>query len=207
MTTDRTGEVVFVKIGTTGRQVYNDRIVELAAVAADAKALTPGDSLYLKVEYDDDVAPRDNLRIEYGEGIGSRTVDPEWWSDEAHVRDERGAMTAFAQFLRNHASVKKMSSVESRPIVEVARILGHGVGRFEFPFIRQWFSNRRVWLPADLFALDTLHAAALGSLGMISTAPYVSFVAAEMEAFDAATGAQGICYAVIDRVRELVEAK
>ena len=132
------------------------KIIQLAAVAVDEEWQVL-DSFEVKIEFVPKPADADALRM--------NSYDKETWTTEAI--DSALAARSFAQFLKKHASVRKISK-QGHPY-SVAQLVGHNASAFDMPRLIALFQEHRELLPASFEVLDTLHLARwLRSLGALN---------------------------------------
>lgn len=132
--------IVFFDLETGGLDPLRHPIIQLAAVAVDAK-------------WNESTAEPEALAV--------NSFDAKVWEREAVGQLE--AMERTADLFRRHATMQKISA-KGRPY-SVARLAAHNAP-FDCGFLVQWFKSAGMFCPAACFEpLDTLSLARWASLG------------------------------------------
>lgn len=118
--------------------------IQIAAIAVDA-VWNEIDRFERKILFDVAAATPEALNV--------NSFDEFAW-DAQGVRKE-AAISDFAAFLSQHASVRKVSQRTGRPYT-VARLCGHNIATFDKPRLDADFRFLGVFLPADYGVMDTL---------------------------------------------------
>ena len=175
--------IVFFDLETGGLDPARHPIIQLAAVATDARdGLRELGAIELKVKFDPAAADP--------EALAGNSYDADAWERDAHPGHV--AAGALSGFLRAHSTVEKTSARTGRAY-RVARLAGHNAAAFDWQFLRSWYDRLGSFLPADYRVLDTLQLAAwlaysrggeVGGLGLSDLAARLG-VEREGEAHDA----------------------
>ena len=136
--------LVFVDLETTGGQAWRP-IMQIAAVAV-TRTGQELETFERKLRF---AEKRATLRA-----LRKREYQQASWHREA----QRPAEVArdFAAFLTRHATVR-VTGQQGRPL-PVAQLVAHNAA-FDGPFLRHWFAQQRMFLPADYRVYCTLQRA------------------------------------------------
>ena len=148
------GTIVFFDLETGGTKwwphVLNGKvipmnpIIQIAAIAVNEGSYDEVAVFEQKIEFHPEHAELDALAI--------NSYDEEIWRTEAVPASL--ANRAFDRFLRRHASIKKIS-LNGNPY-RVASLAGHNAAAFDLPFLRAWYDQMDLFLPAAFQVLDTM---------------------------------------------------
>ena len=135
---------VYVDIETAGLEIHRP-IIQLAAIAVDQE-LHELEQFETKIHFDESNACPDALRkIHYRRAEWKRTAIP-----------PKTAAWSFAKFLRRHAAVELYRRDLS--VFRVAQLASHN-SQFDGPFLKAWFEQLDIFLPASYRVFCTLQRA------------------------------------------------
>ena len=135
---------VYFDLETSGLSPYSE-ITQIAAIAVDWH--TSEKSVFeTKLKFDVERANERALEINH--------YSPEAWAD---APAQAKGLELFANFLRNHTTLKKYSKRGN--IYMVAQLVGHNAAAFDFPILSNSFRRNKLFLPADYHIRDTLQLA------------------------------------------------
>ena len=121
-------------------------IIQIAAVAVDAR-LRELETFEVKIRFQVDGRSRKSAVV--------RCFEPTVWKRLA--RQPRDAARQFAEFLRRHATIDRVSARPGRPY-RVAQLAAHNAD-FDGPRLRHWFRRQNQYFPASRRVLCTLQRA------------------------------------------------
>lgn len=141
----REPRIVFFDLETTGLDPRQHPIIQIGAVAVDAK-LAAIESFEVKVQFNRRNANRNSLRKNhYQPGVWARQAVP-----------PRVAAERFADFLRGHATTPMLAA--DGATYHVAQLAAHNAA-FDGPFLQAWYARLKVYLPAGRHVLCTMQRA------------------------------------------------
>jgi hypothetical protein len=134
--------LVFFKCVVSGPVPKKDRILEFAGIAYDCLNYQVTEEVHVEIE----CGAHERLTAR----VGNLAV-PEY--EQVFPIGETEALAQIAAFLGRHSTVEKVSKAKQQKF-RVARLVGHGVAKLDFPMLRVWFEGRNEFLPADPFVAD-----------------------------------------------------
>lgn len=140
--------IVFFKLETTGPDPSAHEVIEFAAVAIDTFDGAKVDEIDVLIRPKDQPWQND-WTVNY---------DTARWAKGAV--DELTGIAEVNSFLVRHASVKRTLKKGGKTL-RVARLAGHGVSKFDFPFLLKWFRRAGIFFPVDGLCLDTAQLLAM----------------------------------------------
>ncbi len=135
-------KLVFVDLETAGTNPDRHPIIQIAAIAADA-SLAPIEAFEAKVRFSLRTARQTSLRKNH--------YHPGTWAQEAQAPAQ--VARAFADFLRRHATVERLS--DDGATYHVAQLAAHQAD-FDATFLRHWYRRLGLYLPAAPISLCTV---------------------------------------------------
>ena len=136
--------LVFFDLETAGL-LTDASIIQIAAIAVDS-SLREVESFEAKIRFDISQTSKQALDV--------NSFEPQVWQRLAMQPDK--AAKKFSNFLRNHATVDKVSKAGNP--YQVARLVAHNAA-FDGPKIISWFEDMDIFLPAARNAYCTLQRA------------------------------------------------
>jgi DNA polymerase III epsilon subunit-like protein len=136
--------MVFFDIETGGLELHRP-ITQIAAIAVDEQ-LNELESFEVKIRFDEAKACPDALRRNHYRRS-------EW--KRSAIAPQQAAMS-FSRFLRRHASVEVLRS--DLTSFRVAQLASHN-SQFDGPFLKAWFEDLGIFLPASYRVFCTLQRA------------------------------------------------
>jgi DNA polymerase III epsilon subunit-like protein len=136
--------IIFFDIETGGLETHRP-ITQIAAIAVDEQ-LNELDSFEVKIRFDEAKACPDALRRNH-----YRRSE---WKRSAIAPQQ--AAKSFSRFLRRHASVEVLRS--DLTSFRVAQLVSHN-SQFDGPFLKAWFEDLGIFLPASYRVFCTLQRA------------------------------------------------
>ena len=134
-----------------GKTIPMNPIVQIAAVAVDDQTFKELEVHEQKIAFPLDHADPEALAV--------NSYDEKIWGKEAIP--SAVARLSFDKFLRRHASVSKIS--RNGVPYRIAALAGHNAAAFDLPFLRAWYEQAGLFLPAAFQVLDTMTLARIYS--------------------------------------------
>ena len=136
--------LVFVDLETGGLETWRP-IIQIAAISVTS-SLREIESFEAKLRFES--------RFVDPKSLCKNNYSVERWSREAHPA--RNVATAFADFLRRHATVEV--SAAGRGGYQVAQLVAHNAA-FDGPFLQAWFQRMGLFFPGHFRLLCTVQRA------------------------------------------------
>lgn len=134
--------LIFLDLETAGLNPKRHAIIQIAAIAVDAK-LQPIEAFEAKIRFDLWRANKTSLRKNhYRKSV---------WAREA--QEEKTVAHEFAEFLRRHATVTKVSSRGDD--YRVSQLVAHNAA-FDAAFFQALYTRLGIYLPASRHVLCTM---------------------------------------------------
>lgn len=139
----RPSEIVFFDLETGGFDPNTHAIVQIAAIAVDAKSFVHLETFERKILFPKSAATEEALKI--------NSYDPEVWEREAINPDL--AVVELTEFLKSHATRQCVSAKGSS--YTTAEGCAHNGAGFDGPFLKAWYARRNQFMPMWPVVLDT----------------------------------------------------
>lgn len=140
-------KIVFFDLETAGLDYTKHPIIQIAAIAVDAK-LQPVEEFECKLKFDSSKAD--------SQALMSNNYDADLWTERG--TEPALAVQGFSKFLSRHADIVRTSKAGNP--YSVAQLAGHNAAGFDFSFLKRLYEEQRAFLPASYRVLDTLQRAA-----------------------------------------------